>query len=95
MIRVIIFLIATLVLYGFMGYRTYLSYIYKDDIIFIARDLKDRQDQIGQLNDAIQYIYENDIVSLRDANAYLIKYAKPKSVDKAIKATPLPKLVML
>jgi len=95
MIRVIIFLLATVMLWGFLGYRTYMSYAYESDIIFVVKDLKDRQDQIDQLNYAVQYIYENDVVYLRDANDCLLKYAEPKSVSKAIKATPLPKLVTL
>lgn len=48
-----------------------------------------------QYNEAIQYIYLNDVLFYQQANEALLKYSEPKSVNNAVLATPLPKLVLL
>jgi len=94
MTRVIIFLLATVLLYGFLGYRTYMSYVYEDDIVFVVKDLKNRQQQIADLN-ASNSKLEDDLFWYKTANDVLIEHCEPKSLTKAIKATPLPPLVTL
>ena len=94
MIRVIIFLLATVLLYGWLGYRTYMSYVYEDDIVFVVKDLKNRQQQIADLN-ASNNKLEDDLFWYKTANDTLIEHCEPKTLSKAIKATPLPPLVIL
>lgn len=67
--------------------------------------LVDKQEEIENLNNTVEQVvqmhneknhelntlqYECDI--LRDANEQLIKHSTPSSVNKAILATPLPKM---
>lgn len=64
--------------------------------------LMDNEDEIAQLkedmsvtdqyNEAIQYIYNVDMYGYIQANDQLIKHSTPSSVNRAIKATPLPKM---
>jgi len=86
MIRVILILLSILSLYGWLGYRTYMSYVYEDDIVIIVKDVADRQQQIDELNATVQE-YEG----YKFANEALLQHCNPSDVVKAIKATPLPK----
>lgn len=74
-------------------------------ILFLSYELKNSKEEIENLNNTVEQVvqmhneknhelnalqYECDI--LRDANEQLIKHSTPSSVNKAIRATPLPKI---
>lgn len=54
--------------------------------------LKEDMSVTDQYNEAIQYIYNVDMYGYIQANEALIKHATPSSVNRAIRATPLPSM---
>lgn len=68
-------------------------YSNEEQISNLQEVIKQNSSTEQQYNEAIQYIYNYDVLFYQEANEALLKYSEPKSINKAIKATPLPKLV--
>lgn len=64
---------------------------YKKDIVMIGKDIAERQQRIDNVIEMLQYVNERNL-ELQEANEALIKHATPLSVNRAIKATPLPSM---
>lgn len=57
-----------------------------------AKDYEDLKQRFDNVLEMLQY-QNKRVLELEEANSALMEHAEPKSLNKAVKATPLPKLI--
>lgn len=90
-----VYRIIVVVLFALTAYLGYNNMRFGADNRKLVEQLEATYDLQVRFDNVLEmlHIQNNRVLELEDANEQLIKHCKPCEVNRAIKATPLPKLV--